>query len=341
MTITFYSMSGCHFCDKAKMILKQQIDNGTIIIKPSSEAKGEFNGFPSFKNHQNGKTHSGCPRSYEDLKQILGYSSHNSKPTSKNTITFYSMGSNCGFCIQAEKILKQQISEGTIIVKPASDANGKFSGFPSFESSQSGKTHSGCPKSYNHLKQLLNHSENKESYQHDNLQVSDIAKKCCSSLKFKGTKPDTPFKYGLCLCFTLESILITSNTPFNIDMLSSAQPTNIFVSSTDGNISINDIVSDELVDWSDIQKQLVTDFPCTKQSDWSLPAEPNNMDEWVKKINKTLQSKKIQPCKEDNSVYCCPGVDGPEKSVGMVTLIIAGVIIVILLIIIAFMAWKK
>tara|TARA_Y100000389_G_scaffold90917_1_gene87507 strand:- start:785 stop:1540 length:756 start_codon:yes stop_codon:yes gene_type:complete len=251
------------------------------------------------------------------------------------------MGNKCGFCVKAEKILKQQISEGIIIVKPASEANGKFSGFPSFESSQSGKTHSGCPESYQHLIQLLDHIENKENYQHNNLQVSDIAKKCCTGLKFKGTKPNQPFKYGLCLCFTSQSILITSNTPFNLDALSSAQPKNIFISSTDNDgLVISEIVSDELVDWSDIQKQLVTDFPCTKQSDWSLPSDPTNMDVWVNKLKK-LQSKKLQPCKENNSVYCCPGVNGPKNSVGMIYLIIAGVIIVILLVIIAFLAMKK
>ena len=53
---------------------------------------------------------------------------------------------------------------------------------------------------------------------------------------------------------------------------------------------------------------------------------------------KKLQNK-LQPCKEDNSVYCCPEINGPKKS--FVGLIITGVIIVILLIIIAFMAMKK
>jgi len=326
-------MAGCHFCDQAKMILKQQIDNGTIVIKPSSEAKGKFGGFPSFENNQNGKTHSGCPRSYEDLKQLLGHkSTHHQKTPSKNTITFYSMGNNCGFCVKAEKLLKQQISEGTIIVKPASEANGKFSGFPSFESSQSGKTHSGCPKSYEDLKQLLDHTENKENYQHNNLQISDVAKKCCSGLKFKGTKPNKLFKYGLCLCFTSESILITSDAPFDIDMLSSAQPTNVFVSSTDGTLSINDIVSDELVDWADIQKQLVSEFPQTKQTDWSLPNDPNNMDQWVDKM-KNLQSRNLQSLQSE--------VNDPKDSNTTIPLIISCVIIVILLIIIAFMAMKK
>jgi len=74
MSITFYSMSGCHFCDKAKNILKPQIDNGTIVVKPSSQSNGEFKGFPSFKNNQNGRTHSGCPRTFGELKQILDYS---------------------------------------------------------------------------------------------------------------------------------------------------------------------------------------------------------------------------------------------------------------------------
>lgn len=335
MSITFYSMAGCHFCYQAKMILKQEIDNGTIVVKPSSEAKGEFNGFPSFKNHQNGKTHSGCPRNFKDLEKILGHTSHtshHSKTTSKNTITFYSMGSSCGFCVQAEKILKQQIIEGTIIVKPASDANGKFAGYPSFESSQSGKTSSGCPKSYEHLKQLLDHTENKENYQHNNLQISHVANKCCSDLKFKGIKPNKLFKYGLCLCFTSESILITSDAPFDIDTLSSSQPTNVFVSSTDGTLSVNDIVSDELVDWADIQKQLVSEFPQTKQSDWSLPNDPNNMDQWVDKM-KNLQSRNLRSLQSK--------VNDPKDSNNMIPLIITGVMIVILLIIIAFLAMKK
>lgn len=253
-----------------------------------------------------------------------------------NNITFYSLD-GCYFCNKAKGILQQQIDKGVVNIKPSSEANGEFTAFPLFKNNQNGKTHTGCPKSYEDLKQLLDYTENKENDQHNNLQV---AKKCCSSLKFNGTKPTTKFKYGLCLCFTSESILITSNTPFSPDMLSSAQPTNLFVSSTDGTLSISDIVSEELVDWSDIQKKLVSDFPCTKQSDWSLPVDPTNMDAWVNKL-KELQSKKLQLCKEDNSVYCCPGVNGPKKSVGIVPLIIAGVIIVILLIIIVFMAMKK
>lgn len=267
------------------------------------------------------------------------------------TITFYSMGTKCAYCVKAENILKDKIKDGTIIVKPASEANGKFVGFPSFHSSQSDKKHSGCPSSYQHLLELLEHKENKENYQYNNLRISDTAKKCCSGLKFittdptnPNTKPDKTFKYGLCLCFTDLNMLLTSDEPIGIDSIGASRSTNIFVSSPEGKLEINDIVSDVLIDWSDIQKQLVADFQCTKESDWSLPSDPNDLnEEWVNKM-KNLQNL-LKPCKEDNSVYCCPGVDGPnncdytgncsKNSVWVNGLIITSVVFVILAIIIA------
>jgi len=276
------------------------------------------------------------------------------------------MGTKCTYCVKAENILKDKIKDGTIIVKPASEANGKFGGFPSFDSSQSDKTHSGCPSSYQHLLELLEHKENKENkenkekYQYNNLRISNTAKKCCSGLKFITTDPTNPntdktFKYGLCLCFTDLNMLLTSDEPIGIDSIGASRSTNIFVSSPDATLEINDIVSDVLIDWSDIQKQLVADFQCTKESDWSLPSDPNDInEEWVNKM-KNLQNL-LKPCKEDNSVYCCPGVDGPncqgvdgpnncdctgncsKNSVWVNGLIITGVVFVILAIIIA---WSK
>lgn len=65
-------MIGCGFCEKAKKILKNEIKNGNIEIKDSSEAKG-VSGFPHFLNTSNGLTHTGCPSNISDLYSKLNY----------------------------------------------------------------------------------------------------------------------------------------------------------------------------------------------------------------------------------------------------------------------------
>ena len=75
------------------------------------------------------------------------------------SIVFYSMGSRCGYCVKAETLLKPQIQSGEIVKKPASEAGGKFNGFPAFESKKTGKTSMGCPNSYEHLAKKLGHTE--------------------------------------------------------------------------------------------------------------------------------------------------------------------------------------
>ena len=70
-------------------------------------------------------------------------------------IIFYSMGPRCGFCTKAEQMLHKHIASGKIIKKDASEANGKFSGFPSFICTETGKTHSGLPSSPEELYQKL------------------------------------------------------------------------------------------------------------------------------------------------------------------------------------------
>ena len=75
------------------------------------------------------------------------------------SIIFYSMGSRCGFCVKAEALLKQQIESGDVVKKSASEAGKKFSGFPAFESTKTGKTHTGLPKSYEQLAKKLGHTE--------------------------------------------------------------------------------------------------------------------------------------------------------------------------------------
>ena len=59
-------MIGCGFCQKAKELLKNEIKNGKIQIKDSSEAKG-VSGFPHFLNTSNGLSHTGCPSNTSEL----------------------------------------------------------------------------------------------------------------------------------------------------------------------------------------------------------------------------------------------------------------------------------
>lgn len=79
-------------------------------------------------------------------------------------VVFYSMGSRCGFCVMAEKMLNSEIASGEIVVVEASQANGKFQGFPSFENKKNGKTHTGLPKSKEELYQKLGVSQTRENY---------------------------------------------------------------------------------------------------------------------------------------------------------------------------------
>ena len=80
------------------------------------------------------------------------------------SIVFYSMGSRCGFCVRAEQMLKDQIESGEVVVLEASKANGKFTGFPSFENKSNGKTHTGLPSSVVELYKKLGVSHSRENY---------------------------------------------------------------------------------------------------------------------------------------------------------------------------------
>jgi glutaredoxin len=67
--IKFYSMPGCGFCNKAKELLKDQINSGLVKVLPHTEAKG-VSGFPHFES--NGKNVSGLAfKSFDELKQKL------------------------------------------------------------------------------------------------------------------------------------------------------------------------------------------------------------------------------------------------------------------------------
>ena len=72
---------------------------------------------------------------------------------SMQMIDFFKM-SGCYFCDEAEKLLKQFIQDGIIVVKTAEQcqkAGHRPSGFPFFHSSSTGKSHTGLPKSFQAL----------------------------------------------------------------------------------------------------------------------------------------------------------------------------------------------
>jgi len=77
MSVTFYTMVRCGFCNKAKEMFKDEIASGEMVVKPSSEAPAGTRGFPTFT--ANGKSHSGLPSSKEELYSKLGVSKENYK----------------------------------------------------------------------------------------------------------------------------------------------------------------------------------------------------------------------------------------------------------------------
>ena len=86
--IIFYSMKGCGFCTKAKDMLKDEIAQGLVIVKPSSEAPEGINGFPHFTS-SNGGSHTGAPSSKEELFKKLkvgkeGFNNESSRSTGRD-----------------------------------------------------------------------------------------------------------------------------------------------------------------------------------------------------------------------------------------------------------------
>jgi hypothetical protein len=73
MTVIFYKMANCGYCTKAEKLLADEIGNKTVIIKSSSEAPADVNGFPYFVNDANGKTHMGYPGTKEALFEKLNF----------------------------------------------------------------------------------------------------------------------------------------------------------------------------------------------------------------------------------------------------------------------------
>lgn len=72
MPITFYNMTGCGYCSKAKTMFAAEIASGEMLVKDAKDAPQGTRGFPTFTN--NGQSHSGLPGSKQELYSKLGYS---------------------------------------------------------------------------------------------------------------------------------------------------------------------------------------------------------------------------------------------------------------------------
>ncbi len=101
-------MPGCHFCQKATEMFKNEIHTGKIVVKKHTESGNRFRGFPSFENIKNGKTMSGLPQTkiylfqtleYDQSKDLLNHHKNEHKYKSKdehklstNHIIFFGLG---------------------------------------------------------------------------------------------------------------------------------------------------------------------------------------------------------------------------------------------------------
>jgi glutaredoxin len=165
--IIMFVMATCGFCKKAENILKDAIEEGIVEVKPHTECKHDWcRGFPAFVRKKDGKGTLGCPSSLEHLHEkfdkseyklskadmlklnkILPKSNLKSrksiKPKGKqvvikepakemaDAIIFYFM-EGCGFCAAAKNMLAKQIENGTIVIKPHTEAPSNISAFPGF-----------------------------------------------------------------------------------------------------------------------------------------------------------------------------------------------------------------
>lgn len=75
MTINFYSMDGCGYCDLSKQLLKKEINTGEVKLVSHKEAPAGVMGFPYFTKESGNriqKSFAGYPGTKENLYHNLG-----------------------------------------------------------------------------------------------------------------------------------------------------------------------------------------------------------------------------------------------------------------------------
>ena len=69
LDITFYTNTGCHFCQQTMSLLESEGVSGSVTI--SNNLPSGARGFPHFVSGQSGKSHTGFPRSVDRLYDLL------------------------------------------------------------------------------------------------------------------------------------------------------------------------------------------------------------------------------------------------------------------------------
>ena len=251
------------------------------------------------------------------------------------TIIFFSMGDNCGFCVKAEKLLKQLIDSGKIHKKSHSEANGKFSGFPAFLNTANGNTHTGLPSSAESLFEKLGYRDGAgmgddpdppvpkvTDYYVVDAEFNKNSKYHFLVLNKKGLKPD-PGVAGFIIQESGEEMLI--------------QKINVFFKGVSGIVLPRQITTNDNVMFL---KDFLKDnnpkglFPCVPQSVWK--GTQDSIITYLTKNPKLFLPP--APCKSNSKVFCCPNTDVdacPEqpffdaKTIIMISLIALLVIIII------------
>ena len=277
MSITFYNMTGCHFCKKAKEMFAAEIASGEIIEKPSSEAPPGTRGFPTFT--ANGKTHSGLPQSKQELysklnvsnlgvskeKYMRGYGDPpplGTDPCTQGPSFWCSSDDNFSKCVQSKGFNGNMYSQGspcvtnvtpnfydwsTLFIKPISPAIRllKYIYIPLYNIVDTGLT--GAKMGF-----LIGIGSNiKDMYYSEVYNISQQPGKQTQSIKDSGISNEI-------------TVVTKQDIPFSL-------------------------------------------FPCVSSSDWNSIFIDG-------KIPNGFLAKLIppQPCRTDNSVYCCAGKDGPN-----------------------------
>ena len=223
------------------------------------------------------------------------------------SITFYNM-LGCGFCKKAKDMFADEIASGEIIEKPSSEAPPGVNGFPTF--SANGKLHSGLPQSKQELYSKLG-----------------VSKLGVSKEKYMRGYGDPPNPWLLLYIRPIPAASLSSSTTkyvyiplskvgspkglsgFLID-IGSNYASEVYNKSQqpDGKQtqSIQDAGISKQITTITEAKVLMTIFPCVSSSDWNSIFVDGKIPTGF--LQKLLPP---QPCKNDNSVYCCAGNDGP------------------------------
>jgi hypothetical protein len=263
------------------------------------------------------------------------------------TIIFFSMGDKCGFCVKAEKLLKQLIDSGKIHKKSHSEANGKFSGFPAFLNTENGNTHTGLPSSAESLFEKLGYRDGAGMGDPDP-PVPKVTDYYVDHTKFTLDSTKVTSRILTLYKDTSTSSEATNSVGFIIEVLKptsytggTSTPSPIYVyaddkgptTTSDTTTYVKIAANDKVIFLKDI-KMLQNFFPCVPKSIWD--GNQSSIYDYLTKNSNLF--KPPAPCKSNSKVYCCPNTDVdacPEqpffdaKTIIMISLIALLVIIII------------